>query len=379
MSEKHVSVIENVGWTLGNDCPYRCPQCYSSIIRNRGRNLTISDVERIVSQLRLAGVKTVNLGGNEPIFTGGPNPRNTVLPDIIRSLHEARIVVGLTTAGITLTHLERLFPDVIPLLNDVDVSLDSPFSEEHNKNRGGKLYNLALNAIDICRKCEIDRTIVMCGMNWNLSDRHIDGLIDLAREHQALVRINFMKPTEPQHMNLVPDVDTFYRACHRLLAKCKVVEMGEPLVSTMAGETSRGCPCGTKSFRINSITPEGRIPVSPCVYAHDYRVGNLLEDDLADIVDSPQFEAFRERRYNPSSIKECEECQYLEQCRGGCASRAYLWSKFKGTGGSIENTRDPYCLRDFGGCGQCAKPEKVKGDAILVHRDYLCTIIVNPM
>ena len=369
----------NVGWTLGNDCPYRCPHCYSSIARNRGRNLEIADIDRIIDQLSSVGVKTVNLGGNEPIFTGGLDPKNTVLPHIIRSLHEAGIAVGLTTAGVTLVYLERLFPDVIPLLNDVDVSFDSPFSEEHNRNRGAKLYNLALKAIDICRENEIDRTIVMCGMNWNLSDRHIDGLIELARTHKTLIRINFMKPTEPQHMNLVPDASAFYRAYHRLFAKCKVVEMGEPLASAMSGEASRGCPCGTKSFRINSITPEGQVPVSPCVYAHDYKVGDLLKDELVDIIASPKFEAFRKRRRDPESIGECRGCEYLEQCRGGCASRAYLWSRFTGGSGSIENARDSYCLRDFGRGGLCAQPEKTGQDSVLVHRDYLCTIIVNPL
>jgi len=143
------SQIENIGWTLGNDCPYRCPHCYSTIVRNRGRNLEIKDVDRIVQQLVSVGVRTVNLGGNEPLFTSGLDPRKTVLPHIIRSLHEAGIVVGLTTAGVTLTYLEKMYSDDMPLLNDVDISLDSPFEEEHNKNRGASLYKLAHKAIGV--------------------------------------------------------------------------------------------------------------------------------------------------------------------------------------------------------------------------------------
>lgn len=370
--------IENIGWTLGNDCPYRCPHCYSVIVRNRGRNLEVADVDRIVGQLHSIGVRTVNLGGNEPIFTSGPDPRKTVLPHIIRSLHEAGIVVGLTTAGVTLTYLERLYPDTVVLLNDVDVSLDSPFPEEHNNNRGASLYNLALEAMDICDRYGIPHTIVMCGMRWNLSDRHIDALVELAREKKTFIRINFMKPTEPQHMSLVPDAATFYRASHRLFKLCRVIEMGEPLGATMSGSVSRGCPCGTKSFRIHSITPDGRVPVSPCVYAHDYKVGDLLKDDLADIIRLPAFEAFRERRHNPASIGECRGCEFLQSCRGGCASRAYLWSKFEGKSVPLPVARDPYCLRDFRGDGSCDAPARAHEDIVLVHRDYLCTLIVDP-
>ena len=61
----------NVGWTLGNDCPYRCTHCYSFSARNRGMDLEDWMVERIVGELVSLPVETVNLGGNEPIFTNG--------------------------------------------------------------------------------------------------------------------------------------------------------------------------------------------------------------------------------------------------------------------------------------------------------------------
>lgn len=374
--------IENIGWTLGNDCPYRCTHCYSTIVRNKGRDLTKQDIDRIVEQLASINIKTVNLGGNEPIFTNGPNPKNTLLPYIIRSLYDANIIVGLTTAGITLTHLERFYPETLTFLNDMDVSLDSPFPEEHNANRGALLFNHAIKALGICNEYGINHTIVMCGMDWNLSDRHIDELIRLAREHHAFVRINFIKPTELEHVGKVPDATTYYRAAGRLLSQCQVVEMGEPLVSTAASLPHQGCPCGTKSFRIHSITPDGKVPVSPCVYAHDYKVGDLLTDELVDIIHSVQFQLFRNRRERPQTVDGCHGCQYIESCRGGCASRAYLTEKFK-TGRIDLSVRDPYCLRDMES-GSSSKPTIGSVEAfpqqgiVLVHRDYLCTLIVKP-
>jgi radical SAM protein with 4Fe4S-binding SPASM domain len=372
--------IENVGWTLGNDCPYRCPHCYSAIVRNRGRNLEIADVDRIIGQLCSIDVKTINLGGNEPIFTNGPDPRKTLLPYIIRSLHEAGIVVGLTTAGITLTALERLYPESVSLLNDVDVSFDSPFPEEHDLNRGAPLFAHAMRAIGILRRRGIDRTIIMCGMKWNLSDGHIDALIELARSQEALIRINFMKPTELRHVALVPDAETFWHALERLLTQCKVIDLSEPTGSAVFGGVAAGCPCGITSFRIHSITPDGRVPVSPCVYLHDYKVGDLLQDDLADIVASPQFEAFRKRHQDPASIDGCSECRYLQECRGGCASRAYLWAKFGAEGVSrpINSIRDPYCPLAFGKSSRSKPLVMARQDAALVHRNYLCTLIVDP-
>ena len=116
-------MIKNIGWTLGNDCPYRCTHCYSMNARVKGRDMTVTMVDRIVDQLRINGVETVNLGGNEPLFTNGLDAGKTLLPYIITSLVSAGIEVGLTTSGITLLRLYHDHRAAFDLLNDVDVSL----------------------------------------------------------------------------------------------------------------------------------------------------------------------------------------------------------------------------------------------------------------
>ena len=75
--------IRNIGWTLGNDCPYRCKHCYSMSAREKGMNFTTEIIDRVVGQLALNGIETVNLGGNEPLFTNGIDPKATLLPHII--------------------------------------------------------------------------------------------------------------------------------------------------------------------------------------------------------------------------------------------------------------------------------------------------------
>ena len=92
-------------------------------------------VDRIVGELVRLGVKTVNLGGNEPLFTNGLDTRRTLLPYIIETLAETGIRVGLTTSGISLIHLEKQYKRALRLLNDIDVSFDSPYPQEHDANR----------------------------------------------------------------------------------------------------------------------------------------------------------------------------------------------------------------------------------------------------
>jgi radical SAM protein with 4Fe4S-binding SPASM domain len=339
-------------------------------------------VDRIVDQLAALGVETVNLGGNEPIFTSGLDVSKSLLPYVIQALSEAGMHVGLTTSGITLVQLERLEPAAVRSLNDVDVSLDSPYPEEHNQSRGADLFDQAIEAINICRRSNVHCTIVMCAMSWNFTAGRLDRMVELARNNGACLRVNVMKPVRPSHLPLVPSLAAFYQGFSRLMASCEQVDLGEPVLAAVTGHRGQGCPCGRSSFRIHSITPEGAIPVSPCVYLHDYTVGDILKDDLRDIIAYPQFASFRRRAAHPEVIPGCEGCPYLSVCRGGCAARSYLHHLFE-TGRASLFVRDPYCLRaaqevlgeDFPAFPQCPL---VAEDRTLVHRDYLCTWIGQP-
>ncbi len=328
------------------------------------------------------GVVTVNLGGNEPIFTNGLDTRHTLLPYIIRTLSEQGIAVGLTTSGITLHIVDRDHNDALMLLNDVDISLDSPFAEEHNHNRGAQLYKMAIEALQLCKNYNIDHSIIMCAMKWNFTERHIDALLELARQHEANVRINVLRPVEQKHKTLILSGDQFYRGFSRLIASTDQIDLSDPLLSAITAKPGKGCPCGRTSFRIHSITPDGRLPVSPCIYLHDYKAGDLLTDEVRDIVSSPQFKAFRQRNAQPAQIPGCADCSLLNNCRGGCAARAFLHHLLD-TGIRTIAVKDPYCIRDH--IDHCAgtfprfpSVQLSNVGETLVHKDYLCTWIGVP-
>lgn len=372
--------IKNIGWTLGNDCPYRCTHCYSMNARVKGRDLSVAMIDRIVEQLQVNGVETVNLGGNEPLFTNGPDPKRTLLPYIIESLVAAGIEVGLTTSGITLLRLYRNHRHAFDLLNDVDVSFDSPFEDEHNANRGAKIYSMAVESVQICQQHDKPHTCILCAMNWNFTLRHIDALVDLARRYGANVRINPLKPIEPKHMDIALPPAMYYAGFARLMELCQSVDLGEPPLATVTDfEEARRCPCGRTSFRIHSITPEGAVYVSPCVYLHDFKAPlDLLKSDLIDIIHSPQFRVFRQRHRNPDQIQGCAGCVHLDKCGGGCAARSYLHHRHE-LGQKSMLARDPYCPLRVAPNERFPQRPRLLSEQRLVHMDYLCTWIGKPL
>jgi radical SAM protein with 4Fe4S-binding SPASM domain len=220
----------------------------------------------------------------------------------------------------------------------------------------------------------------MCGMNWNFSLDNIDALVALAKAHGANVRINPVKPVQPQHMDVALPPDMYYAGLSRLMELCRPIDLGEPPIAAMTDfQNAKRCPCGRTSFRIHSITPTGEVHVSPCVYLHDYKSSlDLLTHDLADIIASPQFRVFRQRNANPDAVDGCAGCPKLVQCGGGCAGRSYL-NALHTTGKRTMLARDPYCpVRE-------APPETfpqrpvIKSETRLVHMDYLCTWIGAPI
>lgn len=368
-------MIKNIGWTLGNDCPCKCKHCYSFSVRQKGQNLTKEIVDKVIEQIEKLNVETVNLGGNEPIFTNGLDVKKSMLPYILKELNKRNIKVGITTAGISLISLKNTYPECLELLNDVDISLDSPFENEHNENRGGDVYKYAIQALEICKEYNIESGIIMCAMNWNFTKDRIDALLEIAQKYDSNIRFNLLKPIQQQHFKLVPSKEQVLENYKYLFKKCDTVELSEPTLSGLVdNEKVKGCACGIYSMRINSITPEGKIPVSPCVYMHDYRVGDLLTDDIFDIINSEEFKAFKTRKDNYQKIEGCKDCDKADICRGGCFAMAYTYKKCE-TGEKDLYARDPFCFKDINIDNNV---NYKKGNKQLVHENYLCTWIGKP-
>lgn len=388
--------LEQVGWSLGNYCNARCEHCYSWQVRKSTRSLEPAEAAHILDALVEAGVKTVNLGGNEPIFTHGPNVGRSMLPAIIRAATSRGLVVGVTTNGTTALLLERIAPDAFERVGEWHVSIDSPFAEEHDRNRGGPYFALALEAMERIRARGRRLTVITCAMRWNATARHVAALFELARAHGADVRINTVKPTEPEHDALVLWPTEYMRYFREVARWGEPTVVGEPTLAARWGVPGEGCPCGTRSLRVNGMTPEGRVPVSPCVFLHDLRVGDLLTESLADLFERPEFAALRARRAQGPSACRARRCELLDTCRGGCAGRAVLQASSAADGAgppgnpgidpalwAALDRPDPYCPVDLPaevgpGIARLPCALTVARDSMRVHAGYLCTVMASP-
>ena len=367
--------FRNIGWSLGSHCNAACRHCYSALVRDPlAAHLSLEGADTIIDRLIAYGVQSVNIGGNEPIFTNGPDFRQSLLPHILKRLSEGGIAVGITSNGVSVRLLAQHYSQALDHINDLDISLDSPFAAEHDDFRQACLFE---SAIDAARQAVANGTptaLVVCGMNWNLTPPHLNGLIALAVELGTELRINFLKPMNAQHMDLLPKPEQYYDTIRLLLSSTELVTLGEPTAAGVAGVEADGCPCGRQSFRINSMRPDGTVPISPCVYLHDFAVGDLLTQNVEEIVSLPRFNEIANR--SRSIPRDClnRDCSWLQQCRGGCAARTWLMK-------SDLQARDPYCPDDVAHDVVHDFPSgtQAEGIGIRVHDNYLCTWIGRPV
>ncbi len=364
----------NVGWTVGNYCNAACGHCYSwKGRRSSSAFLTKTEADRIVGQLLELGVETVNLGGNEPIYTHGRDISATLLPYVIRSLHQAGLPTGLTTNGISFAYLDEHHHDELMMLNDIDFSLDSPFQREHDRNRGRQLYSLALRQIRRARELGLDCSVVSCGMRRSFTPAYLSAFLALTKLLDCEFRINTLKPVERSLLPQMPSAEQFYQGFDWLLRNTRAVTVAESCLSPFLAQGCHGCPCGSSSFRVDGKNEQGRVPITPCVYLHDFKTGDLLTEPIRDILSERDFRVINARRRDlPSACREAD-CPFAETCRGGCAARAYLCR------GSMD-ARDPYCPLEYqerhGHVPSLpVEPAMADNDGIRVHDDYLCTWI----
>lgn len=366
--------FQNIGWTIGSHCSAHCKHCYSQEVRNNPDVfLEYKDVDRVVEQLLKLGVKTVNLGGNEPIFTHGPVPEKSILPYIVRTLHQVGLLVGLTTNGISFSYLDKNHPEILGMINDLDFSLDSPFQAEHDQNRGQTLFDLVVKNVKRAKELEIPRSIVTCGMQWNFNQHHLAEFLSLTETLDCEFRVNSLKPVNHAMMPLMPSPKQFFQGFEFLLKNASTLVMGESCISALVKKGSIGCPCGTSSFRIHAKDKKKGVSITPCVYLHAFQTGDLLTRDITEILKDHSFQYFSQKL--ATAPRDCQNanCDYLDVCRGGCRARAFLVS------GSLD-TKDPYCPQDYmdKNCETHSLPDLELPDnshGVRVHENYLCTWI----
>lgn len=354
----------NVGWGAIAKCNMNCAFCYSKFKRlSLKNNLGYKDWINFVDNNNSL-INSINYGTGE----------NTLSPDWFKLVYYVRhkyphIRQALTTNGYLSVAVKDDFAlkAFVEAIDEVDVSLDFADESKHNSFRGQpNAYAWAIQTLDLCQRYNKRLTIVFLGSSKNVYVENIDGLFNIARKHNAVLRMNIYRPTEGVNSfskQFILGYTQLRDILHYINDNYHILKIDDPLFASIFCNVTNNDPSGSKSIRILS---DGSITPSTYLITNDYIVGNITEDDVLAKIQSNGKMSQLIKKVIPD---DCKGCSYVDTCAGGVYDRRYLWYE------SL-NYKDPYCPKFFN--------EKNKRDIIKcapsddsfssVHDGYLPTM-----
>lgn len=300
--------------------------------------LTTAQVFRALERLAEAKVFTVALGGGEPLL-------RTDIFDIVAYGSQLGLNVCMATNGSLLTeeNVRRLEQAGLYALQ---VSLDGASSASHDGfRRFPGLFRRIMQGFRYLAKTKIKyftstvlykgnfdeiEDIVFLSYGLGCTMARFISLMPIGAAKQELRDMDLSYDQFVSIWNRVRKLQKRFKKDGFIvnftlpfgLPGLKDVEevkkhVNENLSSSQLLSCFRGCDCARARI---SITADGN--VYPCESIRDPRFcgGNIVQDSLDTIWQSPGFQRFREASFAVS--KKCKGCDLLEFCGGGCRAVA---------------------------------------------------------
>ena len=266
-------IPEQVSVAVTGRCPCDCVFCCAKGIRATPE-LTLEEMKNVIDQSLNAGAHLLTFDGGEPLL------RDDIY-DIIRYVDDRAITVMFTN-GLRLTKevAENLKKAGLRCLQ---VSIDSPFEEEHDKIRGVPgIFRKATNGIRFAVDVGLLTSIYYVARPENTDNKTLNALLDLARNTGAheisiydIIAIGKWLTHEAETMTEEDRDRTieFHKNVN------KVGNSGPKVMSFSYFESPDkfGCMAGQRWIH---ITPAG--DVIPCSYT-PLTFGNVRDESLMSI------------------------------------------------------------------------------------------------
>jgi len=326
--------IAEVTWSLSGSCNLSCMHCYrGTVTKKEVPPATSKEIEDKILAFICRFCDHAYLTGGEPFL-------HTRILFFIEQLADKLDCITILTNG---TLIDESIAEAVAAYRKkvvVQISLDSPRKECHEKIRGKNSYDATIRAIELLRSKGVEVIISMVPMKQNIGQ--LDELIALG-ERLGVKQLHFplldiTGNAEKNKGQVVPDLNDlcrFYGIVRDYTLSGKISngytrklceKFGQPPVYT-----SRNCGLGNSLF----IDHVGNVYPCSALYNDAFISGNVLQNDIEDIFLNSQ-KLWQVRDVCPVQESLCSKCAFQAYCTGGCRARALH------TTGSIEG-QDPYC------------------------------------
>ncbi|MFN3803575.1 MAG: radical SAM protein [Pyrobaculum sp.] len=320
-----------VSWNITRRCNLKCVHCYIDAGVEAAGELSTGEALDVVNQMAEIGVPLI-------LFTGGEPLARRDLFEIAQYARDRGIKLVLSTNGTLIT------PEAARRLKEtgfvyVGVSLDSVREEFHDQFRGAPgSFSAAIagikNALDV--GLDVGLRFVITAKNIHEVGEYIDFAASL-----GVKRVTFYHLSAAGRAQRLSDEWWYTPGQYRgfmetLISKARDYKGRLEIETTLAPydgiymaltvgggderylkfvESMGGC-----GRKIISIYPNG--DVYPCQFIDFYKLGNVRERRLKEILTGEKLEVFINTEKYLRGPK-CSACRFKRYCKGGDRARAY--------------------------------------------------------
>ena len=297
---KEINIVNNIPnqyyLHLTYKCNLKCKYCYNKDIRNYFSELSMNKWEKIISSISPFAKNVIITGGEPFLFK---NIDRVV--DMLKSANMSVIIEIISNGMIEFSSYK--FNRLFDRIDKITFSCDS-FVDSNQLRVGFKVDNLFhniqwLKVKNNKLKIAISSTYFKNGF---LNQKIIE---NYCKNNNIDFRSVLIVPNNICELKYLPTINEYKNA---ILNKSKDITM-------------KRVHCGA-AVGLFSIAPNG--DVFPCQNLHydEFKIGNILNSSLNDLINSSMAIYFREKLkvYN---IKKCKSCSMRFICGGGCRAATY--------------------------------------------------------
>lgn len=333
MIMNNIPFASNIDLAVTGRCNLRCKHCNTSDTWALDKELSFDEMIGILDQLKEEKIFNLSVYGGEPFFF----PR---IHDLLAALNDYPMRVGILTNGTLIDKKAVSSMKKMKFLSNVQMSIDGSTAEVHDWQRGKGSFERSLAGIRLLQeegiplliKAIINRNnyedienMVSLAIDLGLSGMDFGDAVQCGRAAVYANELSFEGELHRKIMETVFDLRVKYPDFHFGGTLAQKMDMLEDFYTKGPGNGDRGnfstCPAAQNTLSIRS---DGK--VVPCSVLWTLICGDIRENSLREIWDnSPVLRQIREIADEPLTDhgKECERCDYLSYCNGGCRAAAF--------------------------------------------------------
>jgi radical SAM protein with 4Fe4S-binding SPASM domain len=299
-----------VAWLATYNCNFHCKHCEASAGNTNVSELTTDEVFKLVTELSEMKVKSIFIGGGEPLIRKD-------LFIIIRHILDNRMQYGIASNGYLVDKFEEEFREMKPYMFFTSIDGLEETNDEIRGMRGA--FRNSFQALKFFKSIGVDQrvinTVVFPGNIMQLPElkKIILGSSATLWRFALAIPVGRAKDNEKMFLNneQIKYLFDFIQNSKKEF-NVEITEEAGYLGCLSLKLRSQPFFCGA-GFTRCSVMPDGEVYGCQIAYDNRFSEGNIRNRSFKEIWEKG-FSRFR----NPQFDKECLNCVHLNSCRGGC-------------------------------------------------------------